>query len=53
MKYLILIALIITTASCSMRSIAHTPTRREINRAMKYSTWQYEMPRVKQDVAHY
>ena len=30
------------------------PTRREINKAMKYSSWEYEMPKVKNSVSiHY
>jgi hypothetical protein len=32
--------------SCSTRSIAHTPSKREIRKAMSYSTWEYSQPRV-------
>lgn len=33
--------------SCTSRQIAHTPTRREIKRAMKYSTSEYKVVPVK------
>lgn len=32
--------------SCSTRSIAHTPSKREIRKAMSYSTWEYSQPEV-------
>jgi len=38
---------ILVTASLSSCSpkIYNKPTRREINKAMRYSTWEYEQPR--------
>lgn len=44
MKYIILLFIL---TSCCTRQIAHTPTRREINKAMKYSTSQYIQPTIK------
>ena len=29
------------------------PSKRKINRAMKYSSWEYEMPKVKNSVSVY
>jgi len=40
-------ALINGLMSCTSRQIAHTPTHREIKRAMKYSTSDYEVIPVK------
>ena len=37
--------------SCSTRSIAHTPSKREIRKAMSYSTWEYAQPAV--SMPHY
>jgi len=39
----LMMALINGLTSCSTRQIAHTPTKREINRAMKYSTSNYRV----------
>jgi hypothetical protein len=39
----IMMCLINGLMSCTSRQIAHTPTTREINRAMKYSTSEYRM----------
>jgi hypothetical protein len=39
----LMMALINGLTSCSTRQIAHTPTKREINRAMKYSTSEYRV----------
>jgi hypothetical protein len=36
-----MMALINGLMSCSTRQITHTPSHREIKRAMKYSTWEY------------
>ena len=43
---LLLIASIVLT-SCNTRRIAHTPTRREINKSMKHSTWMYSTPYIR------
>jgi hypothetical protein len=40
---ILMMALINGLTSCSTRQIAHTPTKREINRAMRYSTSEYKM----------
>jgi len=40
---ILMMALINGLTSCSTRQITHTPTKREINRAMKYSTSEYRM----------
>ena len=37
--------------SCSSTKIAHTPTKREIKRAMKYSTSEYIMPHVQTNIS--
>ena len=39
----LMMALINGLTSCSTRQITHTPTKREINRAMRYSTSEYKM----------
>jgi hypothetical protein len=39
----LMMALINGLTSCSTRQITHTPTKREINRAMKYSTSNYRV----------
>jgi len=44
MKYIILLFIL---ASCTTRQIAHTPTRREINKAMRYSTSEYIQPTIR------
>ena len=44
---IIMLGLINGLMSCTSRKIAHTPTRREIKRAMKYSTSDYEVTPVK------
>jgi hypothetical protein len=44
---LVVVATILASlASCSTRSIAHTPSKREIRKAMSYSTWEYAQPAV-------
>lgn len=43
--FIILVAAL--ASSCSTRSIAHTPSKREIRKAMSYSTSEYAMPEVK------
>jgi len=44
----LLMGLIAVLASCSSsHSIAHTPSKREIRKAMRYSTSEYAMPDVK------
>jgi hypothetical protein len=30
----------------SMKTITHKPTKRELKRSMRYSTWEYKMPKV-------
>jgi hypothetical protein len=37
--------------SCSSTKIAHTPSKREIKRAMKYSTSEYIMPHVQTNIS--
>ena len=37
--------------SCSSTKIAHTPTKREIKRAMKYSSSEYKMPYVETNIS--
>jgi hypothetical protein len=44
-------AVILLTSSCSSTKIAHTPTKREIKRAMKYSTSEYIMPHVQTNIS--
>jgi hypothetical protein len=44
---IIMLGLINGLMSCTSRQIAHTPTHREIKRAMKYSTSDYEVTPVK------
>jgi hypothetical protein len=44
---IIMLGLINGLMSCTSRKIAHTPTHREIKRAMKYSTSEYESAPVK------
>jgi hypothetical protein len=44
---IIMMGLINGLMSCTSRQIAHKPTHREIKRAMKYSTSEYEMTPVK------
>lgn len=39
--------LVLAMTSCTSRKIAHTPTHREIKRAMKYSTSDYEVTPVR------
>lgn len=39
--------LVLAMTSCTSRKIAHTPTHREIKRAMKYSTSDYKVAPVK------
>jgi len=41
----ILMGLINGLMSCRCTKIASTPTKREIKKAMKHSTWEYEMPK--------
>ena len=43
---LLAIGLVAALASCSTRSITHTPSKREIRKAMRYSTSEYAMPQV-------
>ena len=45
-KTIILLAIIaiVALSSCSTRSLAHTPSKREIRKAMSYSTSEYAMP---------
>ena len=43
---LIIIAAVLVS-SCSTSNLAHTPSRREIRKAMSYSTSDYAMPEVK------
>ena len=45
MKYIILTIFIIS--GCCTRQIVHTPTKREIKKAMKYSTSEYVQPQIK------
>jgi hypothetical protein len=40
-----LLLLLVVASSCTTRQIAKTPTRREIKKAMRYSTSDYIMPR--------
>ena len=44
---IIMMGLINGMTSCTSRQITHTPTHREIKRAMKYSTSDYEVIPVK------
>jgi len=47
MKQLIAIILVAATvSSCSTSNLAHKPSKREIRRAMSYSTWEYAQPAV-------
>jgi hypothetical protein len=39
---ILMMGLINGLMSCSTRQIAHTPSHREIRRAMEYSTWEYK-----------
>ena len=44
----IALIMLVVLASCSSnRTICKTPTRREINKAMSYSSWQYAQPSIK------
>jgi len=38
---MVLIVLVVLTSCSSRRTICKTPTKREINKAMKYSDWRY------------
>ena len=44
---IIMMGLINGMTSCTSRQITHTPTHREIKRAMKYSTSDYEVTPVR------
>lgn len=46
LTFLVVAAFLASLASCSSRSLAHTPSNREIRRAMSYSTWEYAQPAV-------
>ena len=46
MKKMIFIILVFLT-SCSSTQISQKPTRREINKAMKYADWEYKLPQPK------
>jgi hypothetical protein len=47
MKQLLAIILVAATvSSCSTSNLAHKPSKREIRKAMSYSTSDYAMPRV-------
>lgn len=46
-KPLYLVIILVSFSSCGYQKICSTPTKREINRAMKYSDWRYIMPNVK------
>ena len=48
---ILMMGLINGLMSCTSTKIAHTPTRREINRAMKYSTSDYIMPHIKTNIS--
>jgi hypothetical protein len=41
----IMMALINGLMACRGTKIASTPSKREINKAMKHSTWEYKMPK--------
>jgi hypothetical protein len=41
----LLIILIVFSSCSSSKSIRTVRTKKEINRAMKYSSWQYVMPK--------
>jgi hypothetical protein len=46
--------LILALSSCrANRQIVHTPTHREIKRAMSYSTSEYIMPCIKEHYSHH
>lgn len=48
MKKLIPILLVgMTSCTASHSLYKHQPSSREVNRAMRHSNWQYEMPKVK------
>jgi len=49
MKILFAIIFMALLASMFSCTVSQKPSRREINRAMKYSSWEYEMPRYKID----
>ena len=48
---ILMMALINGLMSCTSTKIAHTPTKREINRAMKFSTSDYYMPHVETNIS--
>jgi len=50
-----LILLVINLVGCSPKNVPNIsrPSKRDINRAMKYSTWKYEMPKNKNSVSIY
>jgi hypothetical protein len=48
---ILMMGLINGLTSCSSTKIAHTPTKREIKRAMKYSTSEYIMPYVQTNIS--
>lgn len=46
MKKVIFIVLVFLT-SCTSTQICHKPTKREINKAMRYADWEYKIPQPK------
>lgn len=48
---ILMMGLIEGLMSCTSTKIAHTPSKREIKRAMKYSTSEYKMPYVQTNIS--
>lgn len=44
MNRVVVIILIFISSCYPDRRIAHTPSRKEINKAMSYSSWEYAIP---------
>ena len=51
--WVILLIMLLSMVSCTSSRISSKPTRREMNRAMKYSTSDYKMPSVQVNIAQW
>ena len=46
-RLVIIVLILIFLASCTTNKICSKPTRKELKKAMSYSTWKYVVPSIK------
>jgi hypothetical protein len=44
-KIVIIVGALVMFTSCTTNKICNTPTKKQINKAMSYSSWEYVMPK--------